>query len=240
MTSTVGELVADPSLGDPILDNAAWASLTGPHRQFGEVLGLAARYHPDFAPFVAIADEQDPQAWADLAQLVGAGATVVLSGLNLRPPADWAVAGGGGGVQMVDVSLRADPDPETEVLGPRDVPEILALIERTQPGPFRPRTVELGTYLGIRREGKLVAMAGERLHPPGWTEISAVCTDAGFRGQGLASRLVRAVAHNIIERGDRALLHASAANENAIRLYDSLGLKLRRRNEFQAYQVPQG
>lgn len=80
------------------------------------------------------------------------------------------------------------------MLGPDDVPEILGLVDRAQPGPFRKRTIELGTYLGIRRDGELIAMAGERMRPPGWTEISAVCTDPAYRGQGLATRLIRAVA----------------------------------------------
>jgi predicted GNAT family acetyltransferase len=134
--------------------------------------------------------------------------------------------------------VAAAPDPEAVRLGAGDVPEMLALVERAQPGPFLPRTVEMGTYLGIRREGRLIAMAGERLHPPGWTEISAVCTDDAFRGQGLATRLVHAVAHGIAERGETPFLHASAANVSAIRLYEALGFRLRRRLTFAAYLVP--
>jgi predicted GNAT family acetyltransferase len=90
----------------------------------------------------------------------------------------------------------------------------------------------LGTYLGIRRNGVLVAMAGERLHPPGWTEISAVCTDAAHRGQGLAGRLMQAVAAGIVERGERPFLHALASNTNAVRLYAALGFELRRTITF--------
>jgi predicted GNAT family acetyltransferase len=115
---------------------------------------------------------------------------------------------------------------------------MLDLVGRTKPGPFLPRTVELGTYLGIRRDGALVAMAGERLHPPGWTEISAICTDEAFRGQGLATRLVHAVAAGIRERGETPFLHASADNTNAIRLYESLGFRLRRSATFLAARVP--
>ena len=99
------------------------------------------------------------------------------------------------------------------MLGAADVPEMLDLVERTQPGPFLARTVELGTYLGIRRDGRLVAMAGERLHPPGFTEISAVCTDAAYRGQGLATRLVRAVAAGIRRRG-RDAVHARRGHQH--------------------------
>ena len=156
-----------------------------------------------------------------------------------RSPDGWEVTFDIDGVQMVDDGLAAAPDPEAVVLGPADVPEMLDLVERTKPGPFLPRTVELGTYLGIRREGALVAMAGERLHPPGWTEISAVCTDPAARGEGLASRLILAVAHGIRERGETPFLHTGAGNTNAIRLYESLGFRLRRTTAFLAARAPE-
>jgi ribosomal protein S18 acetylase RimI-like enzyme len=143
------------------------------------------------------------------------------------------------GVQLVDDGVAAAPDAEAVPLGAADVPEMLDLVARTQPGPFLPRTVELGTYLGIRRQGALVAMAGERLHPPGWTEISAVCTDPDHRGQGLAARLVLAVAAGIKERGETPFLHTAARNTNAIRLYESLGFRLRRTTKFMAARVPE-
>ena len=231
-------LAQDPTLGEPILDNAAWNSLTGPHQRFAERVGLAVRYQPDISPFVALADHRDPLAWVDVATLVGPGGTFAIAGENVRPPAGWAFESVGGGVQLVDVDLRKAPDPEAEVLGQADVPEMLELIERTRPGPFRPRTIELGSYLGVRRDGVLIAMAGERLHPQGWTEISAVCTDAAYRGQGLGTRLVRAVAAGIEERGDRAFMHASAKNTNAIRLYESVGFRLRLVTDFLGVTVP--
>jgi predicted GNAT family acetyltransferase len=117
---------------------------------------------------------------------------------------------------------------------------MLALVERTRPGPFLPRTVELGTYLGLRSGGELVAMAGERLHPAGYTEISAVCTDEAHRGRGLATRLVLAVAHGIRQRGEIPFLHAAASNTTAIRLYESLGFRLRATVVFAAVRVPAG
>ena len=136
-------------------------------------------------------------------------------------------------------TLRKEPDPEAVRLGAADVPEILDLVARTNPGPFRPRTIELGTYLGFRHDGALVALAGERLHPAGWTEISAVCTDPAYRGRGLASRLVSAVGAEIADRGDRVLLHALATNLTAIALYLSLGFRLRRLTDFHAVTVPE-
>lgn len=228
----------DPALGEPILDHAPWASATGPHhRALVQRHGNAVRYHPDVAPFVALADPADPAAWADAAALVGPGTTFAVSGPDVAPPAGWATELVGHGVQLVDVALDKRPDPDAIRLGPNDVPEILDLVERTKPGPFRPRTIELGTYLGIRHAGRLVALAGERLRPGGWTEISAVCTDPAYRGRGLASRLVSAVGAGIADRGDRALLHGLATNP-AIALYLSLGFGLRRFTEFRSVTVP--
>ncbi|MFJ1865661.1 GNAT family N-acetyltransferase [Streptomyces sp. NPDC088097] len=225
-----------------VLDNPAWASLSGAHAAFAERPGrredaYAARYAPDVAPFTALADPDDPRAWSDLGALIGAGNVASLAGV-LTPPEGWETVASIEGVQLVDTALRAEPAPEAVRLGLADVPEILALIELTKPGPFLPRTVELGTYLGIRHEGRLIAMAGERLRPPGWTEISAVCTHPGHRGAGLATRLVRAVAAGIRERGDVPFLHTAASNTGAIRLYESIGFTLRRRPSFTAVRAP--
>jgi ribosomal protein S18 acetylase RimI-like enzyme len=235
--------VEDPLLGSPdadILDNAAWTSLTGAHARFAETHGQAARYAADVAPFAAISPNHDERVWEDVAAVVGPGGVAALSGGAVDPPPGWEIVGGGEGVQMIGTELRTQEDPEAIELGAEDVPEMLALIARTKPGPFLPRTIELGRYLGIRRGGALVAMAGERLHPPGWTEISAVCTDSGYRGQGLATRLVRAVGAGIRARGETPLLHAAGSNTNAIRLYAEIGFVLRRRTVFRALRVPAG
>ncbi|MCW2540094.1 MAG: hypothetical protein JWN95_1819 [Frankiales bacterium] len=224
--------------GSHPLDNPAYTSLTGPHAHFAERRGNAVRYPVDVSPFVALPDDPDAQDWADIATLVGPGAVVPLAGVGVPPPAGWEIVMRGEGVQLVDDGIAAAHDDEAIRLTAADVPEMLALVERTKPGPFLPRTIELGTYLGIRRQGKLIAMAGERLHPPGWTEISAVCTDADYRGEGLATRLVHAVAYGIRQRGDKPFLHAARDNTNAIRLYESLGFRLRRTATFQAARVP--
>jgi ribosomal protein S18 acetylase RimI-like enzyme len=199
--------------------------------------GKAVRYPADVSPFMALPESPDAQDWADLAERVGPGAVATLVGAG-DPPDGWEVAFLVAGVQLVDESVVASPDDEAIRLTSADVPEMLALIDRTKPGPFLPRTIELGTYLGIRRNGELIAMGGERLHPPGWTEISAVCTDAVFRGQGLGTRLVHAVAHGIRGRGETPFMHAAADNTDAIRLYESLGFRLRRTMTFQAIRVP--
>lgn len=232
---------ADAAAADAphVLDNPALASLTGPHAHFAERRGRVLRYPVDVSPWLALPDEPDPRDWADAAALAGPGAEIPLAGYCGEVPDAWEITFRVDGVQFVDDGLAAAPDAEAVRLGPADVPEMLDLVARTRPGPFLPRTVELGTYLGIRRGGALVAMAGERLHPPGWTEISAVCTDPAFRGGGLATRLVLAVAHGIRERGETPFLHTGARNTGAIRLYESLGFRLRRRTAFLAARAPE-
>jgi ribosomal protein S18 acetylase RimI-like enzyme len=218
-------------VGADVLDNPAWAAMTGPQAHLARIHGQAGRFQDGISPFAGLADPDDLQSWRDLATLVEPGGTVALIGA-IEVPEGWEVVAVIDGVQLVDTALKAEPDPEALTLTSDDVVEMLDLVSRTRPGPFLPRTIELGTYLGIRREGLLVAMAGERLRPGGWTEISAVCTDEAYRGQGLATRLVRAIAAGIRARGETPFLHAAASNANAIRLYESIGFTLRGRPQF--------
>ena len=220
------------------LDAPAWSALTGPHAHFAQRRGRVLRYPADVTPFLGMPPAPTAEDWADAAALVGPGGLVPLAGLDGPPPDGWPVTWQVAGVQLVDDGVAGAPDDEAVRLTADDVPEMLALVERTRPGPFLPRTVELGTYLGVRDDdGVLVAMAGERLHPPGWTEISAVCTDPAARGRGLATRLVRALVHGIRGRGERPFLHGAADNP-AIGLYESLGFRFRRDVTFAAARVP--
>jgi len=224
------------------LDHPVWSALTGPQAELALGTGQARRFPAQMSPFAALADHTDPQAWTDLADLVGPDATALLCEQPTAVaflPSDWTLVWELPGVQLVGTDrLQAAPDPQAVELGPADVEEMLALVARTEPGPFGPRTPEFGGYLGIREEGRLIAMAGERMQPGGWSEISAVCTDPQFRGRGLASRLIRAVAHGIRGRGLTPMLHAAAANPGAVRLYESLGFAERRRPVFLGVRTP--
>jgi ribosomal protein S18 acetylase RimI-like enzyme len=224
------------------LDNPVWDALTGVHAGLAERHGRAARYLLDVAPFAAVDDQADPGAWADLAELVGPGGFAVLPLIGVDdPPAGWRVTTRIVGVQLVapEVPTAAEVDGkplEADPLGIADLPEMLDLVARTEPGPYKRRTPELGAYLGVRRGGALIAMAGERVRTGGWTEISAVCTDLAYRGQGLAGGLVRLVMAGIRARGDIPFLHATATNTNAIRLYLNLGFTERLRPTFVAVE----
>lgn len=212
-----------------VLTNPVYHALAGAHSGVAEVRGEVRRYPAEVAPFLGLPDEVSERDWVDAAELVGSGHTgaVIRSGLVI--PDLFKVSLRIELLQFVAPAGLGADDPEITPLGPDDVPEMLALVALTDPGPFRTRTIELGNYLGIRRDGKLIAMAGERFRLPGFTEISAVCTEPEYRGQGLATRLIRAVAAGIERAGSRPFLHTGAGNAAAIRIYESLGFTISNR-----------
>jgi GNAT superfamily N-acetyltransferase len=212
---------------EALLDNPAYASLCGPHAQLAQVQGRARRYPADVGPFLALPSPPAAQDWQDAAALVPAGTYVAGRYGDAQLPAGWQAVQQFDLVQMIEEHVTGAECAEAVPLGPADVPDMLELVAQTEPGPFLTRTIELGDYLGIRRDTVLIAMAGERFHVDGWTEISAVCTKPENRGEGLASQLVGALIAGIHRRSERAFLHAMSTNTNAIRLYETLGFRVR-------------
>jgi GNAT superfamily N-acetyltransferase len=214
---------------DARLDNPVHAALSGAQARFAQVCGHALRYPADVAPFLALRSQPSREDWKDAAGLVppGTRAAIVHAGADVPDP--WKTAQEFEVVQMIGDHVTGIDEPEAISLNAPDVPEMVELARQTDPGPFLNRTIELGDYLGIRRDSRLVAMGGERLHFDGWTEISAVCTAPIYRGHGMASRLVGALIAGIERRSERALLHVVTTNTNAIRLYEQLGFRERRK-----------
>ncbi len=211
------------------LDRPVWASLTTHHARFAEGDALARRFVRDVNVFAASCDDS-PSALASLAGLVSPGESVLLlQTARIAIPSGLVPIREAQGVQLLAPRGTAFESPGGDIvsLGDADAAEMLALAKRTQPGPFLTRTHVMGSFLGIRIEGRLAAMAGERMRFPGFTEVSGVCTHPELRGRGFARRLSAAVASRIQARGDQAFLHAWASNRAAISLYESLGFELR-------------
>lgn len=209
------------------LDRPAWTALRTRQRALARGEGGALRYVGDHAIFAATADHE-PASLAALGALIAAtGPAIVLQKNPLPPVPGTRVEKHRMGVQMVAETLSGLGAMDFVELGDADAPEMLALATLTEPGPFFARTHRLGAFIGIRDAGRLVAMAGERMKPDGFTEVSGVCTHPEWRGRGYAGGLMRVVAARIAARGETPFLHAYADNRGAIALYESLGFRLR-------------
>lgn len=213
---------------DP-LDRPIWASLTSHHATLARGDARAWRYRDDVNLFGSARDDSEPALEA-LARLVtDATPLIVLQVPPVKVPPGLECVRHATGVQMIaTTALAAAADDDDIVqLGAADAEAMLGLATLTQPGPFLLGTHRMGRFVGIRRDGRLAAMAGERFRFPGYTEVSAVCTHPDYRGHGLAMRLSRHVAAHIAARGDTAFLHAWKDNAAAIALYRKLGFRLR-------------
>ncbi|AZQ51172.1 GNAT family N-acetyltransferase [Burkholderia cenocepacia] len=209
------------------LDRVVWNALTGRQRRFALGDGRALRFPTAIAPFAAI-DDTRPASFDALRALIAAhGPAALVTPDEIEPPAGLSVIRR---ATLLQMTWQRTPIHESEhvSLGEADVPDMLALTAAAQPGPFGPRTFELGHYIGVRRDGRLAAMAGQRMQVDGYTEISAVCVDAAFRRQGLAARLIRSLIATIDARAETPFLHVLTTNQVAIERYLALGFVVRR------------
>jgi ribosomal protein S18 acetylase RimI-like enzyme len=225
---------------DP-LDNPVWAALTSHHKDFADVLDGARRYPPDMSPFFAV-DQLDADAWGSLGRLAGPQGAVLLARAEIPPaPEGWTALMSLPGHQMVATTLvapAASPAGALRPLSRADVPAMLELIALARPGPFEVNTIELGRYCGVFDGDRLVAMAGERLHLPDHTEVSAVATHPEARQRGLGALLTHHVAAGIVARGETPILHVASSNEGARRVYERLGFTTRRLLAFRVLRPP--
>lgn len=213
-----------------MLDRPIWSALTTTHKHLAEGGPRARRYPVDMTPFADMAD-MSARGFAALGDLMsGSEVAVLFTPEPVDGPAGFKVVLADTGEQMIgspaDSPLR---DAEIVTLGAADVPAMMALTALTKPGPFAARTHELGTFLGIRAGGELVAMTGERMKPGHFTEMTAVCVHPEYRGRGYAQALLAAVARRIEARGEIPFLHVFSNNRSAIALYQRQGMRIRRR-----------
>ena len=212
-----------------MLDNPVWYALGSTHRAFRHGTALAARYPADVTRFAGLA-APTPEAFADLATMVQPGDRVALvTAAPVAVPDAWQLMRSRPVDQMVCHRLAGEVAALPARLGTDDVPEMLALTAATDPGPFGERTIGMGRYYGIRagEDGRLVAMAGERMQLTGYTEVSAVCCDPDFRGRGYARRLVAGLVGQLLAEGRTPFLHVKTEN-GAKALYEALGFTVRR------------
>jgi ribosomal protein S18 acetylase RimI-like enzyme len=218
---------------DRWLDNPAWKALTGRQSHLGRVHLGAARYDPEICPFAGFADlEEGRKGLSSLGDIVAPGEVVALPGVEEVP--DWRpfeVLDRLQVRQMICGEPVAEGSATLATLKAPDAAEMVDLADRTRPGPFAHRTIEMGTYVGVRQGGELVAMGGERMRGPGHSEISGICSDERFRGRGHAEIIVRHLCHVIQDRGERPFLHVvvgSPSESTATALYERIGFVERR------------
>jgi predicted GNAT family acetyltransferase len=208
------------------LDRPVWNALTTRQRALAVGDARARRYRPEINLFAAAADPRDAGAIVALLPeegaigLVEAGETPVIPGARVLKQAvvNQMVA-----ERSPGVAAGFDP----LVLGEADAAEMLALATMTEPGPFFAQTHRMGHFIGVRENGRLVAMAGQRMRVPGFTEVSGVCTHPDHRGRGYAGKLMRVLIDRIASEGDAAFLHVYPDNAGAIALYEALGFRFR-------------
>ena len=222
-------LIDQKSVELHVLDDPAWHALSTRQANLAEGDDHAKRFHVEVTPIAATAD-QSVISYDSLAKLLRPNEMAGLfPEVSSNLPVSLTIADHIRVLQMVWTGQEALLQTQAvETLASSDDDEMLTLAELTEPGPFGRRTHELGSYLGIRDQGKLVAMAGERLRPPGYTEVSAVCTHPAHRGHGYASSLVSALVNTIVERDETPFLHVRTGNTGAIRVYEKLGFETRR------------
>jgi ribosomal protein S18 acetylase RimI-like enzyme len=212
------------------LDNVIWKALTTLQGHLGTTNHSAGRFLQEVSILGALCEPSD-EAYESLLPIVNPGERVGLFlGDDPQPP-PWKVASSASLLEMVyeGATLPENGPDKTAFLrlGETDVPEMLALTQLTKPGPFGSRTHEMGEYWGIRQNGKLIAMAGERLRLPSYSEVSAVCTHPEHQGRSYATSLVKMLVRRIRSRGELPFLHVRPENRRAVELYERLGFQKR-------------
>lgn len=211
------------------LDRPVWNMLNGAHRARSLGDERARRFHPDYGPFIA-PRSADPEDIAAMGALLEPRLGVAQIDAAAFPvPDDWRVVQAEPLLQMVADNLGPPPPiMDFQTLGEADAQEMFDLARLTKPGPWETRTRELGRFLGVRIDGRLAAMTGERMRVEGAIEISAVCTHPDFRGRGLAAALTWAVAKRIQDEGQLPFLHVFPHNTAAVSVYEALSFRTRR------------
>lgn len=209
-----------------VLDDIFWHALSGPQAHFATGAGAARRYARGFSPILGFRDREHPD-FAALEPFCDPGERFYLDTWSGEAPPGWSI--------VVEKRMKrmlwagdgapADPEPSTRPLLAAHAQQAVDLALLTNPGPFGLRTIELGEYFGVFEGGRLVAMAGERMHAGEFREVSGVCTHPDFQGRGLARRLTAKIVRLQLARGQRPFLHVMSHNTGAHDLYERMGFR---------------
>ena len=213
-----------------VLDRPIWTSLNSVHAKFSVGSKLARRFRDSISPFAAAQDES-AQSLSKLAELIPEDGSIFVGQANtIVCPPGTGTSMRASVAQMLfdDCEIRLENNPAIERLSKTDASDMLALASLTNPGPFEEQTHLLGDFFGVKRDGRLIAMAGERLKQPGFTEISGVCTHPGYQRQGLGRELCKTLMARILDRKECPYLHVFTDNTGAIKLYEELGFRIRK------------
>ncbi|MDG6094282.1 GNAT family N-acetyltransferase [Acetobacter sp. AN02] len=215
--------------GASVLSDPVRSALSGRQAEFARSRGAAIRFDPECSPFAAL-DGRTADAFGDLSVLADGQDVWMLTPEPVRIAAKFSIMSQSDCLQMrADSVTESASRPDFTELTDADAPDMRELAALTEPGPFLSRTHRLGTFIGIRENGRLVAMAGERLKPDGFTEMSGVCTHPDSRGRGYAGFLIKEAARRCLGRGEIPFLHCYAANTGAVALYEACGFRTERR-----------
>jgi predicted GNAT family acetyltransferase len=212
------------------LDHPIWTALTTTQQALAEGDARARRFPTEVTPFADMPDLSAENFAALAAMMSPADIAVLFTPEAVNAPAEFSVVLADTGEQMIGTPIETPANGvDIVTLGVDDVPDMIELTALTKPGPFSTRTRELGTFLGIRVDGQLVAMIGERMKPAQYTEITAVCVHPSHRGRGYGQMLLSAISRQIVSRGEIPFLHVFTNNHSAIALYQRQGMEIRRR-----------
>lgn len=213
-----------------ILDNPCWNALNSGNKNLAEGNKQVRFFSPEVSPFVGL-PEWNSYGFDQLYQVIPSQRRIAfMAAGEVEIPGEWEVVDYLKAFQMVHTNPAPGLTASSEIvhLQNKDIPQMIALTDMTHPGPFFKRTIEFGNYEGIFKSNELVSMAGQRLHPGKYVEISAVCTNPAHKGKGYATQLIISQIHQVRLASAIPFLHVKDDNLQAVKLYKSLGFEVRK------------
>jgi GNAT superfamily N-acetyltransferase len=219
------------------LDNPAWYSLSETHREFAVDYQDIKFYHPDYCPFGGFINSYETKTGIDKYASLTDNFYVVGDKPKFN---DKVILNNELVCNQMVLHERIHMEVAENIIELHTKihkADLLALVNMVQPGYFRDRTSDLGSYYGIYRENKLIAVTGERMKMNGYTELSAIVTHPAHTGKGYAKQLITYASNKVFNQDQIPFLHVANTNVGAIGLYEKLGFCTRRKMNFWHFVV---